>query len=95
MLTNKQLSELIQKELKFLTAEIFCFSGSVCEPAGSNPDDYRWIRDESVQVRTDRLYWLAKKFPAEYKRHTWNMAELRPNRPEEGPSKKKIRNIRK
>ena len=89
MLTNKQLSELIKKELSFLVAEVFCFAGDTSEPAGSTPDTYRWMRDRSVQVRTDRLYWLANKFPLEYRRLTWELAGLKPARPEEGPAIKK------
>lgn len=88
MLTNKQLSELIKKELSFLAAEVFCFSGWTM---GSTPDSYRKMRCNIVQVRTDRLYWLAEKFPLEYQRFTWELAQLRPSRPEAGPAIDKTR----
>jgi len=90
-LTNKQLSELIKNELRFISAEIFCFGGDTIEPEGSKPETYKWMRDERVQLRTDRLYWLAKKFPVEYQRAWWKLAELKPARPENGPAKGKIR----
>jgi len=93
MLTNKQLSELIKNELRFIAAEIFCFGGDTIEPEDATPETYKWVRDERVQVRTDRLYWLAKKFPVEYQRAWWELGGLKPSRPENGPAKpgKKIR----
>ena len=94
MLTNKQLTELIRKELKFLASEVFCFAGCTVEPEGSKPETYRWMRDESVQIRTDRMYWLAKKFPKEYRECTYEMGQLRPSRTEDSPANKKVRNIR-
>jgi len=95
MITNKQLTELVKAEISFLASEIFTFAGcTVAEDEATKPETYRWIRDESVQVRTDRLYWLARKFPQEYRKCTWEMGKLRPQRPENGPAKKRSRNIR-
>jgi hypothetical protein len=77
MLTNKQLAELVKKEMIYLTGDIFIFAGDVDEPEDSTPDTYKHLRDERVQVRTDRLYWLAKKFPQMYKQAWWSLADLR------------------
>jgi len=87
MLTNKQLSELIKNEVSFIAAEILLFGGDTVEPEGAKPETYKWIRDERVQVRTDRLYWLAKKFPVEYERACWKLVRMKPARPEDGPAK--------
>ena len=86
MLTNKQLAELVTKEVKFLSAEIYLFAGDITEPEDATPDTYKWMRDDRVQVRTDRMYWLAKKFPELYRQAWWSLAELRPDRPEKGPA---------
>lgn len=93
MLTNKQLSELIKKEVSFIAAEILLFGGDTIEPEDAKPETYKWMRDERVQVRTDRLYWLAKKFPVEYERAWWKLVSTKPSRPTDGPAKpgKKIR----
>jgi hypothetical protein len=93
MLTNKQLSELIKKEVSFIAAEILLFGGDTIEPEDATPETYKWMRDERVQTRTDRLYWLAKKFPTEYSRACWKLVRSKPARPEDGPAKtgKKIR----
>jgi hypothetical protein len=93
MLTNKQLSELIKNEVSFIAAEILCFGGDTLEPEDATPLTYRWIRNDRVQVRTDRLYWLAKKFPEEYRRACFKLVSMKPARPEDGPAKtgKKIR----
>ena len=80
MLTNKQLAELVKREVKFLSADIFLFAGDIVEPEDATPDTYKWMRDERVQVRTDRLYWLAKKFPQMYKQAWWSLADLKPIR---------------
>ena len=87
MLTNKQLSELIKNEVSFIAAEILLFGGSTTEPDGATPETYRWLRNETVEVRTDRLYWLAKKFPDEYRRACWKLVKTKPARPEDGPAK--------